>query len=208
MEIDFCKYPKIVQHFVDYCKIETTSKPDMEDIATPSTPCQLDLARLLTKQLQDFVSPLPKSFVEFNESTGVILCFVPGTEGLEASKSIVLISHMDTSPDAPANDVKPQIITLPSEDVQDIVLKEGTTIGAKALAPYAGQKIITTDGTTLLGADDKSGLAGIMDALERLLEGDKKSYPRPNLVVCFAPDEEVGRGTENVDVSRLLKKRV
>ncbi len=186
-------FPSLVDRFVTYAKIHTTSSEDSETY--PSTERQFDLARLLVDELKAL--GLSDAAVDDN-------CYVtanlPATPGLEKVPAIAFISHMDTYPEVSGENVVPTF----HENYQggDIMLpKEGRKIDASEnpyLQECIGETIITADGTTLLGADDKSGIAEIMEALTRIHENpDFKHGP---VKVAFTPDEEVGAGVKHFDV--------
>ena len=180
------------ERFLDYVKIHTTS--DEKCDAHPSSQCQFDLARLLEKQMKE----LGLQNVRLDE-----FCYVygtlPATPGYEAKPAIGLIAHMDTAPDASGENVKPQVIE--NYDGGDVLLA-GTGEYMRVatfpeLANWKGQTLITADGTTLLGADDKAGIAEILTAVERL---QKENIPHGKVCVAFTPDEEVGAGPDLFDV--------
>ena len=180
------------ERFLDYVKIHTTSDENCD--AHPSSQCQFDLARLLEKQMKE----LGLQNVRLDE-----FCYVygtlPATPGYEAKPAIGLIAHMDTAPDASGENVKPQVIE--NYDGGD-VLFTGTGEYMRVaqfpeLANWKGQTLITADGTTLLGADDKAGIAEILTAVERL---QKENIPHGKVCVAFTPDEEVGAGPDLFDV--------
>lgn len=180
------------ERFLDYAKIYTTS--DDHSATHPSTARQFDLARLLEQQMKE----LGLQDVRVDEN-----CYVygvlPATPGLEDKPAIGLIAHMDTAPDAPGENVKPQVIE--NYDGGD-VLFTGTGEYMRVaqfpeLANWKGQTLITADGTTLLGADDKAGIAEILTAVERLR---KEDIAHGKVCVAFTPDEEVGEGADLFDV--------
>ncbi|PID78727.1 peptidase T [bacterium DOLZORAL124_64_63] len=186
-------FPSLVERFVAYAKVHTTSVEDSETY--PSSERQFDLARILVDELKAL--GLNDAAVDDN-------CYVtatlPASPGCEQVPAIAFISHMDTYPEVSGENVVPTF----HENYQggDIVLpKEGRKILA-AENPYLqeciGETIITADGTTLLGADDKAGIAEIMDALTRIHENpDWRHGP---VKVAFTPDEEVGAGVKHFDV--------
>ena len=180
------------ERFLDYAKIYTTS--DDNSCTHPSTARQFDLARLLEKQMKE----LGLADVRVDEC-----CYVygtlPATPGCESKPAIGLIAHMDTAPAAPGEHVKPQVIE--NYDGGDVLLA-GTGAYMRVaqfpeLANWKGQTLITADGTTLLGADDKAGIAEILTAVERL---QTEHIPHGKVCVAFTPDEEVGEGADLFDV--------
>ena len=131
---------------------------------------------------------------------GYVYAWLPATAGCEGIPCVGLIAHMDTSPDAPGAGVKPRVVRY---EGGDLVLNEEKGIVMRAaefesLAKYKGQELIVTDGTTLLGADDKAGVAEIMSAVEYLLQHPE--LPHGRIAVGFTPDEEVGQGADHFDV--------
>ncbi len=186
----------IVDRFLRYVKIDTQSDEDAS--ASPSTQKQFDLARLLVDELK----ALGAEDVTLSDQC-VVMATVPSTlpADQDAKVPVVgLLAHVDTSPAVSGTDVKPQILTYEGGDLQlpgdpEVVIRAAE---CPELAHYKGKKIITTDGTTLLGADDKAGVAAVMHAVQTLL-GDK-SIAHGKLRIAFTPDEEIGRGTENFDI--------
>ena len=193
------KLPGLVDRFVTYAKIHTTSSESSETY--PSTARQFDLARVLVGELQAL--GLADAAVDGN-------CYVtatlPASPGCGKVPAIAFIAHMDTYPDVSGENVVPTFHR--DYDGKDIVLpKNGKKIVA-AENPYLqeciGQTIITADGTTLLGADDKAGIAEIMDALTRLHENP--DFRHGTVKVAFTPDEEVGGGVKHFDVAKFGAK--
>lgn len=180
-----------LDRFLRYILIETTSKPDVEQV--PSTDCQFDLARLLVEELKRL--GLKDASVDEH-------CYVTATLKGNVDQDVPVIgwiAHMDTSPDVSGKNVKPQIIE--SYQGGDIVLSNGTVISEdEALNSCRGHRIVTTDGTTLLGADNKAGVAAIMTAVEKILLENK---PHGTIRICFTPDEEVGNGTAYFDIKQF-----
>lgn len=177
------------ERFLKYVQVYTTSSE--ESTTSPSTHRQFDLAHILRDELLD----LGLEDVKVSDH-----CIVTGSLPGSSKESLGLIAHMDTSPDFSGQGVKPQIIE--NYDGGPIHLKGADlTMDPKDfpdLKDLAGKTVITSDGTTLLGADDKAGVAAIMEVLAYYVA--HPDIPRPSLKVAFTPDEEVGRGTENFDV--------
>ena len=176
----------------EYVQIHTTSS---ETSGThPSFEGEFDLARLLEKQLKD----LGLEQVRLDEHC-YVYGFLPASKGHEGQKALGLISHMDTSPDASGKDVR--MLLHPDYDGGDLVLPGSGKVMSPALFPFLkdfkGETLITSDGTTLLGADDKAGIAEIMTALEELIT---QNIPHGPLWIAFTPDEEIGEGTEFFDL--------
>ena len=188
-------FMRAYERLLNYVKVYTTSDPVSD--THPTTARQFDLARMLVKELQDL--GLADAHVDEH-------CYVyatlPATPGHEAAKGLGFIAHMDTSPDAPGENVKPQIHE--NYDGGDVVLPgTGAVLSTRQfpfLAKLKGQTLITTDGTTLLGADDKAGVAEIMTMLEIL---QKENRPHGKICVGFTPDEEVGQGADLFDVEHF-----
>ena len=186
---------KAYERLLRYVTIPT--KSDEDSASTPSTPEQWNLARLLVAELQE---------MGVNDAEVDDLCYVyasiPATPGLENAPAIGFIAHMDTAPDFAGEPVRPQVIE--KYDGTDVVLGDSSRVLRVSdfphLADMKGRTLITTDGNTLLGADDKAGVAEIMTFAEQLLACD-----RPHGKICFAftPDEEVGRGADAFDVARF-----
>ena len=180
------------ERLLNYVKVYTTSDPVSD--THPTTARQFDLARMLVKELQDL--GLADAHVDEH-------CYVyatlPATPGHEAAKGLGFIAHMDTSPDAPGENVKPQIHE--NYDGGDVVLPgTGAVLSTRQfpfLAKLKGQTLITTDGTTLLGADDKAGVAEIMTAVETVI---REGRPHGKLCIGFTPDEEIGEGADLFDI--------
>lgn len=186
----------VVEKFLRYVKIDTQSWSPSETF--PSTEKQKDLGRLLAKELQD----MGASDVIFEEQFGYVYATIPST--MKEGKNIPVlgfIAHMDTSMAISGRDVKPRIVE--NYPGGDIVLNEALSIVLKEeenpeLAGYTGQSLIVTDGTTLLGADDKAGVAEIMTMAEYLLKHPEIEHG--TIRIGFTPDEEVGGGVDHFDV--------
>ncbi len=185
----------ILDRFIRYVKIDTQSQHDSESY--PSTAKQLDLAKLLEKELRE----LGLSDVELDQYGYVTATLASNIE--KDCPTVGFIAHMDTSPDASGENVKPRIIE--NYDGKDILLNEEENLILSPqvfpnLLKYKGESIVVTDGTTLLGADDKAGIAAIMDAMRYLLEHPEVKHGK--IKVGFTPDEEVGAGVEYFDVPK------
>jgi tripeptide aminopeptidase len=186
----------VIDRFLRYIKIDTES--DVNSETCPSTLKQLDLARLLKNECDEF----GLSDVSLDEN-GYVMATLPANTS-KAVPVIGWIAHMDTSPDMSGKDVKAQWVE--NYDGGDIVLNKEekivmSPIDFPELKQYIGQKIITTDGTTLLGADDKAGIAAIMSAVKYLLEHPEIEHG--TLKIGFTPDEEIGRGADLFDVKKF-----
>ena len=180
------------ERLLKYVKVYTTSDPNSG--THPSTMRQFDLARQLVDELKAL--GLADAFVDEH-------CYVyatlPATPGSENAKPLGLIAHMDTADDAPGENVNPQIHE--NYDGGKVVLPATGAVLDPAVFPFLtemkGQTLITTDGATLLGADDKAGVAEIMTALERIIA---EKRPHGKLCIGFTPDEEIGEGASLFDV--------
>ncbi len=188
--------PEIIKRFVSYVTIDTESDP--ESNTTPSSEKQWDLANLLVEELK----AIGMKDVTIDENA-YIMATLPSNVDHEVP-TIGFISHFDTTPDFTGANVKPQIIE--NYDGLDIVLNETENI---ILSPsyfedlllYKGQTLITTDGTTLLGADDKAGITEIISAMEYLIQHPEIKHG--TIRVGFTPDEEIGRGAHKFDVEKF-----
>ena len=183
------------ERLLRYARVYTTSDPTTG--AHPSTERQFDLARLLVDEMKEM--GIEDAAVDEH-------CYVygsiPATPGCENRPALGLIAHMDTAPDASGENVQPVIHE--NYDGQDVVLP-GTGAVMKVstfpfLASMKGETLITSDGTTLLGADDKSGVAEILTAAEALLQGE---IPHGKICIAFTPDEEIGEGADLFDIPRF-----
>lgn len=184
----------IIDRFLTYVKIDTQS--DASSDTTPSTEKQWDLAKLLFQELKD----IGCTEVTMDDN-GYIMATIPSTVNHEVPV-IGFVSHYDTTPDFTGTNVQPQII----ENYQGnkIVLNEKLGIHLSpedfpSLGRYKGQTLITTDGTTLLGADDKAGVTEIVTAAEYLIKNPE--IPHGKIRIGFTPDEEIGRGAHKFDVA-------
>lgn len=186
---------KLLDKFLRYVSVETTSDPESE--SQPSTAKQLNLLRMLRDEL--VAMGVKADLDEF----GYVMATIPSN--MEKDIPVIgFISHVDTSPDASGANIKPQII----ENYQggDILLNSDRDLFLKVsdfpeMEQYIGQTIITTDGTTLLGADDKGGVAAIMCAAQYLVEHPEIKHGE--IKIGFTPDEEIGRGVAKFDVKKF-----
>ncbi|MCZ7603008.1 MAG: peptidase T [Melioribacteraceae bacterium] len=189
----------VVDRFLKYVKIDTQSKEDSSTF--PSDPKQLELSKILVEELKEL--GLNDSHMDEN---GYVMATLPSNTGKDVDV-IGFIAHVDTSPAVSGKDVKPQIHkNYQGGDI--IVNKESNVVIAEANNPelkdLKGCDIITTDGTTLLGADDKAGIAEIMDAIHYLVKHPEVKHG--TIKICFTPDEEVGRGAEKFNVPKFGAK--
>ena len=190
---------KIIDRFLRYVAFDTSSNPDSQ--SQPSTNKQFALLEQLRKELQG----MGVEQVEVDKN-GYLMATIPSNIE-EDVPAIGFISHVDTSPDAPGCGIKPQIIE--NYDGKTIVLnkEKGVVLDPvefPELKDYVGQTLITTDGTTLLGADDKAGVAEIMSAVEYIMEHPE--FRHGEIKIGFTPDEEIGRGVDRFDVARFGAK--
>ncbi|GAA6276496.1 peptidase T [Blautia caecimuris] len=180
------------ERFLNYVKIHTTS--DENSNTTPSTRRQFDLAEILAEEMKK----LGVKDVRVDENCYVYGA-IPATPGYEDKPAIGLIAHLDTAPDFCGEHVNPQIYR--NYNGEDVTLGDsGKVLSVKTfphLKELKGRTLITTDGTTLLGADDKAGIAEIMTVAEELLKG---TMPHGKVCIAFTPDEEVGSGADKLDI--------
>ena len=184
------------ERLIRYAKINTRS--DEASTTVPSTACQLDLLHLLVDELK----AIGLQEVEFNPENAFVTATLPATSD-KPVPTIGFIAHVDTA-DFNSENIQPRLI--PNYDGQDIVLNQAQDIVMKvadfpALSSYQGQTLIVTDGTTLLGADDKSGIAEIMTAMAYLAAHPEIEHGKVR--VAFGPDEEIGRGADRFDVEHF-----
>lgn len=190
-------YENLLDRFIKYVKIDTRS--DENSIAIPSTQKQVEFAQILMDDLR----AIGLSEVEYNEANGYVTATLPANTEDENIPVIGFISHMDTA-DFNSENIDPQIYE--NYDGKDIVLKQSEDI---ALSPdefpnlknYVGQTLITTDGTTLLGSDDKSGIVEIISAVQYLINNPDIKHGKVRL--GFGPDEEIGVGADRFDVEHF-----
>ena len=183
------------ERLLKYAAVHTASAEDVD--ATPTTARQFDLAHLLADELR----ALGMAEV-YKDEHAYVYAALPASAGMEGERAIGLIAHIDTVPDFSGENVRPQVI----ENYNGVEVALGTS--GRVLSPekfaelptLKGQTLITTDGTTVLGADDKAGVAEIMTACERIIV---QGIPHGRIAVCFTPDEEVGHGAALLDFDRL-----
>ncbi|MBQ1930864.1 MAG: peptidase T [Lachnospiraceae bacterium] len=191
----------VIEKFLRYVKIDTESLSDQEQV--PSTEKQKDLGRLLVEELHAMGAEDPHM-----DDHGYVYTWIPATVTEDDPRAqgpvIGFIAHMDTSEAVTGKDVKPRIVE--NYNGQDIVLHEELgytlhTVEFPDMLHYVGKDLIVTDGTTLLGADDKAGIAEIMTMAEYLLAHPE--IPHRRIPIAFTPDEEVGRGVDFFDVAKF-----
>lgn len=187
---------RLLDRFLEYVKINTTANPDTDDY--PSSAGQWEFGKLLVKQLQS----IGLADVQQDEHA-LVSATLPASAGIDCPV-VALNAHMDTSPDTTGDGVQPQVIrdyaggdiVLPGDNTKVITEK-----GNPELKSLTGCTLITTDGTTLLGGDDKAGIAIIMEAVAYLQENPELAHG--DLQVLFTCDEEIGRGVDKVDVPAM-----
>ena len=185
---------KAYERLIRYARIYTTS--DETTGKVPSTDCQFDLARVLAEELKEI--GVADACVT---DQCVALGHLPATEGFEAVPAVGFIAHLDTAPDFNGENVNP--VVHENYDGKDLELGCGRSLTAEVfphLPSLAGKTLITTDGSSLLGADDKAGIAEIMAMLEEIIES---GMPHGKICVAFPPDEEIGGGAEMLDLAQF-----
>lgn len=190
------EYSEVIKRFINYIKIDTKSSEDSE--TCPSTKKQFDLAYFIENELKE----LQLSNISVDEN-GYVMAELPSNNNKNQA-TIGFIAHMDTAPDFSGKNVNPQFIY--NYDGNDIILNKNKNI---ILSPkkfpemkkYIGETLITTDGSTLLGADDKAGIAEIITAIEYLI--DNPEIEHGCIKIAFTPDEEIGRGADKFDVKKF-----
>ena len=190
------KSSDVLERFLRYVQVDSQSDPHNED-ETPSTACQRNLARLLASELAE----LGCEDVALTEHA-YVTASLPASAGAEGLPALGLIAHMDTAPDAPASGVRPHIVRYEGGELvhgeRDGKRVVTTPEELPALLRHVGEDLVCTDGTTLLGADDKAGVAGIVALLARLAATPE--LPHPCIKVAFVPDEEIGHGAALLDL--------
>lgn len=181
----------VTERFLHYVSFPTMSDENSE--TCPSTKKQLLLAAELEKELRQLGLSAEK------DKFGYVYASLPSNCGKTLPK-VAFLAHMDTSDAAPDAPIRPRVLKYEGGDIclnaeENIIMPQSDT-----LRPFIGLHLIVTDGKTLLGADDKAGIAEIMTALERLIESGEK---HGEIRVCFTPDEEIGRGTDHIDMKKL-----
>lgn len=187
----------VLERFFRYVQVNTESSDEHAD-RVPSTPCQFDLANLLADELRE----LGARDVSVSDHA-YVTAHIPASSGAEDAPRLGLIAHLDTTEAAPGAGVRPHIVSYAGGDlVCGEVDGRPVSISPEkepALNALVGEDLVCTDGTTLLGADDKAGVAEIM-SLVALLAADP-SIPHPPLGICFCPDEEIGHGAALLDLA-------
>ncbi len=186
---------KAYERFIKYVQIHTASSEESE--CTPSTARQFDLSNLLAEELREIgVSEV------YVDEHAYVYGIIPASEGLENAMSVGFIAHLDTIPDFSGENVRPRIVE--NYDGGDIVLGESGRVLSPRDFPHlpslVGRSIIVTDGTTVLGADDKAGIAEIVAMAETVI---KEGRPHGRIAIGFCPDEEIGHGASLMDLERF-----
>lgn len=186
----------VVDRFLKYVSFDTEAKEGTG--TTPSTPGQLVLAAELVKELE----AIGLEDISLDEN-GYVMATLPANNDDDATPTIGFIAHMDTSPDMSGRDVKPRIVQYEGGDI--VLNEEHKVILSPSQFPeledYVGQELIVTDGTTLLGADDKAGIAAIVGAVAYLKEHPEIKHGK--IRIGFTPDEEIGQGADHFDVAKF-----
>lgn len=186
---------KAYERLLKYVRVYTTSDPKSK--THPTTERQFDLAHMLVEEMKE----IGIQDVRLDDKC-YVYGYIPATDGYEDKPSIGLIAHMDSAPAANGENVNPQLIE--NYNGEDVVLKGNNTILSVEKFPHLrklkGRTLITTDGTSLLGADDKAGIAEILTACEIII---KENIPHGKICIGFTPDEEVGQGADFFDVKNF-----
>ena len=189
----------VLERFMRYVQVDSQSDPDNMD-ETPSTPRQHDMARYLGDELCK-IGCTDVTVDEHAYVTGTL----PASAGAEKCPALLLCAHIDSSPDAPAAGVRPHVVRYEGGPLVAGVVNgepvQTTPEQVPDLSQFVGQDIVCSDGTTLLSADDKAGVAEICALLARLAKSPE--LPHPTLKVAFVPDEEIGHGAELLDLEAL-----
>lgn len=186
---------RVYERLINYAKVHTASADNVEQ--TPTTQCQFDLSHMLAEEME--AMGLEGVYVDEH---AYVYGFIPASEGYEDRPCIAFNAHVDTIPDFCGENVKPRVIE--NYDGKPVPLGDSGRVLDPEQFPHlkdlVGKTLITTDGTTVLGADDKAGIAEIMTAAERILT---EKLPHGRVALCFSPDEEVGHGAALMDLERL-----
>lgn len=186
---------KILSRFLKYVSFDTQSNEQSDQI--PSTTNQLIFANYIYEELKSL------GLQNLQTEKGYVYCYLPSNCNKDVP-AVGFLAHIDTSPEMSGNNIKPKIIQ--NYDGNDVILNEELQIKLKIdehpeLKNYVGQTIITTDGTTLLGADDKAGITAIISAVEYILHNP--DFKHGDIYITFTPDEEIGRGMDNFDLQKF-----
>ena len=191
--------PDVAERFMRYVQVDSQSNPE-NDTVTPSTPTQHEMARYLGEELKT----LGCTDVTVDEHAYVTGTFA-ASKGAESAPALMLCSHLDSVIDAPASGIKPHVVHYEGGDLVAGVVNGKTIATTQEQVPdlkdFVGMDIICSDGSTLLSADDKAGVAEICALLKRL--GDNPELAHPTLKIAFVPDEEIGHGASLLDLEKL-----
>ncbi len=186
----------VLERFMRYVQVDSQSDPENEE-RTPSTDRQHDMARLLADELRALGCEDAAA-----DEHAYVTAHLPASPGCEGLPALGLCAHIDSSPDAPGAGVKPHVVRYEGgalvAGVVDGVSIETSPSQVAELERFKGQDIVCSDGTTLLSADDKAGVAEIMSLVARLVENP--ALPHPRLAIAFVPDEEIGHGASLLDI--------
>lgn len=185
---------RLLARFLRYVRVDTAADPTSS--AYPSSPGQWDLGKILAQELAAMGADDVRQ-----DRYGLVWATIPSTLG-PGLPTVALIAHLDTSPEAPGSQVNPQVIE--AYDGGPIVLESGAVIDpaeSTSLRDLVGKTLVTTDGKTLLGGDDKAGVAIIMEVAHHLIE--RPFLPHGPIKLLFTCDEEIGRGTDKIDLAQL-----
>ena len=190
----------VLERFLRYVQVDSQSNPANEE-QVPSSPCEHEMARMLGEELVE----LGCTDVVVDEHAYVTATFA-ASAGAEDAPALMLCAHMDSASDAPASGIKPHIVHYEGGELFSGYYTDGDRIvstpeSVPDLVKFVGQDIVVTDGTTLLSADDKAGIAEICALLKRLK--DNPALPHPTIKVAFVPDEEIGHGAALLDLEKL-----
>lgn len=186
----------IVNRFLTYVKIDTQSNEEI--LKSPSSEGQRELLHYLQKELIS----LGIKNIDMDEQGGILYAKIPSNTQKEGIKAIGFITHVDTAPDASGKNIKPKIIE--NYNGQDIELNKNITLKVNEfpeILEYKNKSLIVTDGTTLLGADDKAGIAEVMSMIEFIMQNPEVLHGE--ICIAFTSDEEISRGTKNFDIERF-----
>lgn len=186
----------VLDRFLKYVSFPTASCEDSESV--PSTERQTVLAHFIADEL----SSMGLSDVGV-DGCGYVYAVLPATPGMENAEPIGFVSHMDTSPDAPGENIKAKKILYRGGDI-DLGERVMRISDFPVLSKYEGRELIVTDGSTLLGADDKAGVAEIVGMCEYFVTHPEAAHR--TVYICFTPDEEIGRGADHFDYNRFGAK--
>ena len=190
------KDSKIINRFLEYVKIDTQSNEEV--LESPSSEGQMKLLHYLQEELISF----GVRNIDMDEKGGILYAKIPSNTEKDDIKSIGFIAHVDTAPDASGKNVKARIIE--NYNGKDIKLNESVTLKVSEfpeVLEYKNKSLIVTNGTTLLGADDKAGIAEIMSMVEVIMQNPEISHGE--ICIAFTSDEEISRGTQNFDIERF-----